>query len=484
MDTHEKTTQNLTRRGFMGAMGMGMGMAAGASMLTALSGDAGAPQVARAAQATTTAEAVTPEELIKLGGSSMSLYDLNKKRHEIVDEKGDFTCPDGTVIPAVWNKLRALTNSYGVGCGGDLSEATKESFDFFKMLFSEEEAQAYIEMPYGVMFSAAEFAQESGRDEEECLAICEELASRCLLFRCRRAGVPYFHHLALVHGFFEYALKDFYNEGWVENFSNIRTPDYVDCYVNSGTAFYYAIPCDASVVADEEGILPLEDYEKILARNSVFAVAPCQCRLYGMASRGEEEPPAIGSEELKDFMVPSCGHPLETCLTMGEEAEFYIENGLGREIDRDEARAILKRSVDAGMILQSCFTKDACVICSCHGDCCRILGCYQAIGADGCAEATSFPNNSHYNLVYDKDACIQCGACVDRCPMFAISMDDEGYPTVDARCMRCGQCGMVCPAHARTLEAKPAEERLELPATMLDDYNLKAAYRIERGTLY
>ena len=470
--------ENLTRRDFMGTMG-----AAGA--VAALAGIAGgSPAEVQAEAAAPEPNITSPERLFELGGSSMSLYDLNKQRHEIVDEKGDFTCPDGTVIPAVWNKLRALTNSYGVGCGSDLTEATKESFDFFKMLFNEDEAQAYIEMPYGVYFTAAEFAQESGRDEAECLDICEKLASKCLLYRCRRAGVPYFHHLALVHGFFEYALRDFYNEGWVDNFNTIRTPDYVDGYVNSGTAFYYPIPCDASVVADEEGVLPLEDYEAIIDRNSVFAVSPCQCRLYGMAARGDEEPPAIGTEELKDFMVPNCGHPLETCLTIGEEAEFYIENGIGRQIDADEARAILRRSVDAGMILQSAFAKDACVICSCHGDCCRILGCYQAIGAEGCAEATSFPNNSHYDLAYDKDACLQCGACVERCPMFAISMDEDGYPVVDARCMRCGQCGMVCPVEARKLTAKAPEDRIELPANMMDDYNLKAAYRIERGSLY
>ena len=67
--------------------------------------------------------------------------------------------------------------------------------------------------------------------------------------------------------------------------------------------------------------------------------------------------------------------------------------------------------------------------------------------------------------------------------MFAISMDDEGYPTVNATCMRCGQCGLVCPVHARTLEAKPAEERLEMPTDLLDDYNLQAAYRFDHGAI-
>ena len=466
---------DMTRRGFVGALG-----------LAGLAGTAGLAAGSDTAHADEPAQlmTVTPADLEAKGGSAMSLYELNRRRHELVDGKGDHTCADGTVIPAVWNKLRALVNSYGVGCGTDISNIDPSGYDFFKMLFSEEEAQAYLEMPYGVEFTAAEFAEVSGRDEADCLALCEDLASRNLLFRVRRAGVAYFHHLALVHGFFEYALNDFWNEGWAENFNNIRTPDYGQGYYNSGTAFYYAIPCDRSVVADEEGVLPLEDYEAIIRRNEVIAVSPCQCRMFGMVLAGEPQAPRVGTEELVDFMHPTCGHPLETCISTGEEAEFYIENGIGRQITQDEALSILKRSVDAGMIIQSAFTKKSEVFCSCHGDCCRILGCYQAIGAEGCANASSFPNNSHYDLAYDQDACLKCGLCVDRCPMFAISMGEDGYPTVDARCMRCGQCGMVCPVGARTLVAKAREDRLDLPQSMLDDYNLQAAYRFEHGTLY
>ena len=471
--------ENTTRRSFVGAAA-GLVGAVGAAALMGREAEAAEP----ASIDVTSAELMeTPAELEQQGGSAMSLYELNRRRHELVDSKGDFTCPDGTVVPAVWNKIRALTNTYGVGCGSDMSQTDESGFDFFRFLFSEEEAQAYIEMPYGVYFTAADFAAESGRDEDACLAICEELASRNLLFRTRRAGVPYFHHLALVHGFFEYGLNDFYKEGWSDSFMTLRTPDYGEGYYNSGTAFYYAIPCDKEIVADEEGVLLFDDYEKIIARNEIIAVSPCQCRKFDMKLAGEPEPPAVGSEELRDYKAP-CGHPLETCITTGEEAEYYIENGIGRQIDQAEALSILRRSVDAGMILQSAFTKDSCVICSCTGECCRILKCYQAIGPEGAAQASSFPNNSHYNLVYDKDACVSCGACVERCPMFAIEIDDEGYPTVNALCMRCGQCGMVCPAGARTLVAKDPSEYVELPLTMLDDYNLQAAYRFEHGTVY
>ena len=54
-------------------------------------------------------------------------------------------------------------------------------------------------------------------------------------------------------------------------------------------------------------------------------------------------------------------------------------------------------------------------------------------------------------------------------------MDEEtGFPTVNGTCVRCGQCGTVCPVGARTLHLK--EEVLELPETLLDDYNAKGMY--------
>ena len=57
--------------------------------------------------------------------------------------------------------------------------------------FSEEEAQAYLEMPYGVNFTTADFAGESDRDEAECFKICDDLAERGLITRVRHGGVTF-----------------------------------------------------------------------------------------------------------------------------------------------------------------------------------------------------------------------------------------------------------------------------------------------------
>ncbi|MCD6112471.1 MAG: 4Fe-4S binding protein [Bacteroidales bacterium] len=47
-----------------------------------------------------------------------------------------------------------------------------------------------------------------------------------------------------------------------------------------------------------------------------------------------------------------------------------------------------------------------------------------------------------------KEICTACGACIDECPVEAISAGDEYYSIDPDICIDCGSCADVCPVEA------------------------------------
>ena len=471
--------ENIDRRSFVGA--------GAAALLGSM------PLVALAQEAPASEEPAQDEQAIRVltddmaaycerGGTSLTVEELNKIRHELVDAAGEVVKEDGTVIPAIWNKLNALVNTYG---NGSCDPATGEGTAYLRYFFrdSEEDAQAYLDMPYGVVFSASDFAEESGRDLEECKAICEDFAQRRILYKFDHGAGAFYHQLPVAHGFFEHSIPELYSD---PEFVGLTYMDWILAptsrgLFNSGTPIYYSIPCKQEVVADER-VLPLAYIDEILERHTKFAVVPCVCSLRENARLGGDVP-AIDSDEFMEYTNEHCSHRMARCIGMGEEAEYYLSTGMGREITREECRAILQRNVDEGLVLQAGYVRNADIICSCHADCCGVLGTYYMAGPEVFWNSPISQNCSNYLLEYDIDSCIQCGACIARCPMFAIEMDETGHPAVTGCCVRCGQCGTVCPASARKLTARPVEERMPVPADHMDDHNRKFGYRVEHDLI-
>lgn len=52
----------------------------------------------------------------------------------------------------------------------------------------------------------------------------------------------------------------------------------------------------------------------------------------------------------------------------------------------------------------------------------------------------------------DQEKCVGCGACVDECPLGAISIPDDKAVVNEDECGGCGACVGACPAEAITLE--------------------------------
>ena len=143
----------------------------------------------------------------------------------------------------------------------------------------------------------------------------------------------------------------------------------------------------------------------------------------------------------------------ETCLGMGPIAQTVLKGGMGREIRRDEALAIIEANQKEGLILQPSNTERADFICSCCGCCCGILQMHHSLPRPVDFWATNF-----YARV-DPASCNGCGLCSRRCQAQAMAVHLSEQPArVDLnRCLGCGHCIAVCPQEAIVLQKKPVE---------------------------
>ncbi len=412
----------------------------------ALAGAAGIASTAL--MGTQTASAATAEEVANLAYGEPIKDELFEQLVTETPIEEDLVLPDGTVVPAVYVALRNKLNRIAGGVG---SIPNEHSYEKIMYLWSEEDAAHELEMPLHRFFTATDYSVLSGRPIEECAAILEDMADRCLLVHVTRGGVSYYYVCAWVFGVWEMLAEQF-------------TPELMTMGVygdNRGKAYspgVHTVPVSRTVVKGD--LPPYHDFEQILKNNELITVAPCTCRL------GKD---LLGTRPCTDDM-----HPTETCMCTGEWAAWAIECGHGRQITSEEALEIAHNCVDHGMVPEPNFSKSGEFLCFCCGDACNNLTAFRA--ANG--EVPQMPLVSGYVLEYDADACIGCGACVDRCPMKSVTLED-GVCTMDAACVACGQCALVCPAQARILA--PKEDYPELPDTIYDDWKQNALKRYANG---
>lgn len=410
--------------------------------------------------ASKTAPAASSGELVDVLRSD----DLMQKVLEESEITEDLVCSDGTVIPAVYVRMRNRINRIGRGIGSVPADST--SWNMIKYLWSEEDAENYLKMPLHEYFSAGDYAAAADITEEEASAILEDQAARNLIWRVRRGGLPLFVLMPYINGFWEFnELDALYHkeEGKVAEFD---TQGISGADPNGESGFDTTFPLFRSYpvgveVVEGDKLAPYHDWRALIKRNSTITVSACQCRTMW---------DALGVPYPEE-------HPHRTCLSLGEMAEYFIENDIGEQITQDEAISIVEDIIDKGMVVESICAKDADIICCCHSQSCGNLMAYRGINGEG-ACSTYY---SAYLLNYDADTCTKCGKCIEICPMSSITFGDDGACVMDHACVRCGQCVKVCPSSARILTENPSYP--ELPADYVECNKYFAKDRMQRGQL-
>jgi NAD-dependent dihydropyrimidine dehydrogenase PreA subunit len=233
--------------------------------------------------------------------------------------------------------------------------------------------------------------------------------------------------------------------------------EYMPYWVN--TDAWKKVPQIRSIPIDEalDSELEVMTYEcaiSLVQTQDRITVSPCICRT---------EQRMIGK---------GCDKPLETCLSFGDGADFYVRNGMGRSINKEEALSILKQADSAGLVLSPGNSQKANFICACCGCCCGVLRTLKNFPYP--ADIVSSPFKAEFNA----ENCIGCGVCIERCQMEALELDEK-ITLDEKRCIGCGLCVTTCPTNSLKLKRKIKDIQHAVPRNFIE-MNIKLGQQREK----
>jgi Fe-S-cluster-containing hydrogenase component 2 len=298
--------------------------------------------------------------------------------------------------------------------------------EILEKLFSVEEAVIATNLkPYPEPVSA--IANRLEKDEHELGKTLYDMSKRGLILRFKESEEMIYYFLApWMIGMWEFQVNRLNQEN-VNLYEKFFEEGMVPLNKKKKVGGFRVIPVEKEI-QDNIDIQPYEKVSEILESHTRFAVAECICR------------------KEASIMGKGCGKLMESCMVFGLAADYYIENGHGREISKEEAKEIVLKAEEEGLIHHSSnHTEEKIVICNCCGDCCKALAAITKYDNPGLIA------KSNYYAEIDSDTCEGCETCLDRCQVDAIEMKAEIAAITFEKCIGCGLCVSTCPTGSITM---------------------------------
>lgn len=345
------------------------------------------------------------------------------------------------------NLSQAMAQRGGPYPGMDIPEF----YELAAELFTPEEAEVAVAMPPKPS-SALTIAQQMGKNEGEVKETLEEMANKGLCSSFVSAGQRYYVASPFVPGIFEF---QFMRGTWTERDRKIAR--LIHAYKNAVDQkrgpqritfpFNRIIPIGETIRPGSR-VHTFNQVYSYIDRYDPIAVSTCFCR---------HEAKLLDERD-------DCAKPDDVCMQFGLGAAYVIERGRGKKVTKEEAREVLKRAEEAGLVHASLNTQEIDFICNCCPCHCLILKTALSQPQPGKVLYSGF------QPVYDLDLCLGCGTCQERCPAKAVTMK-ENIPELNPdRCFGCGVCVSSCPTEAIALEERP-----ETPPPPLNRKGLREA---------
>jgi len=313
-----------------------------------------------------------------------------------------------------------------------------------KELFTEAEAEilSHFKAPLMDQASPIEIAQRSGKPIETVIETLNSLAERGLMLKMGKSRKrAKFAIWPTVIGIFEFTFSNpkIYSEEKLKRLARLFDK-YLNRYIiptafASNYPFPRVLPSKTSEKIIEvnkdlgivsQKILAFEEVEELISQYTAFSTMPCSCR-----TKAE----ALGYPNKM---------PIDVCMTFDMAAEFFIENGMGKRLTKEEALELLIKCEKNGLVHNTLNAQKPDFICNCDKEHCGILKSITKFHRMGGLALSNFRAKINESI-----ECAECYRCVDLCPTHAIfPLIGEGgkfnLELKDDLCIGCGVCSSNC----------------------------------------
>lgn len=214
-----------------------------------------------------------------------------------------------------------------------------EFFDMVEVLFTPEEAAINNAMPRGP-FTAAGLARELGRDAGETEAILEGMADKGLCMALKQEGTQYYQSARFMPGILEYQFMSGKTGERAREVARLIHAYEKACDARSEPSAV-TFPTVRVITVDKtiEAGNQMHTYDQVqtfIDKHAFISVGTCYCR-HAASLRGED----------------THGLPNDVCMQFGMGARYAVERLGAKMVSKKEARAVIERSEEAGLIHMS-----------------------------------------------------------------------------------------------------------------------------------
>jgi Na+-translocating ferredoxin:NAD+ oxidoreductase subunit B len=336
--------------------------------------------------------------------------------------------------------LNSLPNGFpSTGDGSELRLLAK--------LFTPEEASLAVLLG-PELETVISIAARSGLDAKELRNRLKDMARRGLIASGRATGGLGFGLMPFVVGIYEMQVDNIDKElaALVEDYFQHSFGE----ALNQKPQFHRVIPVGESIRNGME-VFPFESVSNLINEAKAWGVLDCICR------------------KQKALIGEACSHPLDVCMTLGEQPGAFDNNPGMRALTREEAFTTLERAAKAGLVHSVSNNQQGIqYICNCCTCSCGILRGMASLGVANVIARSAFVNT------VDEMLCNACENCLSYCQFEALTIENVAMVN-SVRCIGCGVCVQACPSEALALVRRPEDEILPIPDTMTDWKKLRVS---------